>query len=54
MKEVGLLAIKLVIGLVSFQLGSLSAEIIFGSETGKAVQPDWMVLNKDLRDEWPL
>ena len=40
-EEVGLLAIKLVIGLVvgaSSQLGSLSAEMILGPETGETVQ----------------
>ena len=40
MKEVGLLAVKLVIGLIveaSFQLESLSAGIILGLEIGKAI-----------------
>ena len=54
----GLLAvIVLVIGLVvgaSSQLGSLSAGTILGPEIGKAVWPGWMVLDGDLRDEWPL
>jgi len=51
---VGLLAVKLVIGLVvgvSSQLESLSTVIILGPETGKAVQPDWMVLDEDLKDD---
>ena len=53
----GLLAIKLVLGLVAgafFQLGLLSARMILGSGTSKAVWPGWMVLDGDLRDEWPL
>ena len=42
-KEVGLLAVKLLIGLVaeaSFQLGLLSIKTILGLEIGKAIQPD--------------
>ena len=38
----------------SSQLGSLSAETILGAGTGKVVQPGWMVLDRDLRDKWPL
>jgi len=56
-EEVGLLAVKLVIGLVvgaSSQLGSLSAGTILGPGTGKTVRPGWIVLEGDLRDEWPL
>jgi len=54
---VGLLAIKLVVGLVVgafFQLGSLSTEMIFGLGTDEAVQPEWIVLEGDLGDEWLL
>ena len=57
MEEVGLLAVKLVIGLVvevSSQLESLSIETILGPEIGKAVQLGWMVLDRDLGDEWSL
>ena len=49
-EEVGLLAAKLVIGLVvgaSFQFGSLSAGMILGPGTG------WIVLEEDLGDEQP-
>jgi len=56
-EDVGLLAIKLVLGLVvgaSPQLGLLSAETIFGPEIGKAVQPGWIVLDRDLGDKWSL
>jgi len=55
-EEVGLLAVKLVIGLAgaSFQLGLLSAETILGPGTGKTVQTGWIVLERDLRDERPL
>ena len=56
-EKVGLLAVKLVIGLVvgiSFQLGSLSARTILGPGTGETVWPDWIVLKGDLEDEWPL
>ena len=54
-KEVGLLAILLVVGLVaeaSFQLGSLSIGMILGPGTGKTVWPGWIVLEGDLRDKW--
>ena len=54
-EEVGLLAAKLVIGLVvgaSFQFGSLSAGMILGPRTGEAVQAGWIVLEGDLRNEW--
>ena len=54
-KYVGLLAIVvLVIGLVeaSFQLGSLSIGMILGLEIGESVQPGWIVLKGDLRDNW--
>jgi len=56
-EEVGLLAVKLVIGLVvgAFsQLGSLSAGTILGPGTGETVWPGWIVLEGDLRDKWPL
>jgi len=56
-EEVGLLAVKLVIGLVvgtSSQLGSLSAGMILGPGTGKTVQPGWIVLKEDLGDKQPL
>jgi len=56
-EEVGLLAIKLVIGLkvgASSQLGSLSTGTILGPGTGETVQPGWIVLKGDLRDKWPL
>jgi len=56
-EDVGLLTVKLVIGLVaeaSSQLGSLSTKTILGPGTGKAVWPGWTVLDGDLRDEWPL
>ena len=55
-EEVGLLAVKLVLELVvgaSFQLGSLSAEMILGPGTGEIVWPGWIVLEGDLRDERP-
>ena len=53
-EEVGLLAVKLAIGLVvgvSSQFGSLSAGTILGPGTGKTVWPGWIVLKGDLRDE---
>jgi len=56
-EKVGLLAIKLVIGLVvgtSSQLELLSAGIILGPGTGETVQLDWIVLEGDLGDERPL
>jgi len=56
-EEVGLLAVKLVIGLVveaSSQLGSLSAGTILGPKTGETVWPGWIVLEEDLGDERPL
>jgi len=52
----GLLAILLlVLGLAgaSFQLGSLSTGTILGPGTGETVQVGWIVLEGDLRDEWP-
>ena len=55
-EEIGLLAVKLVIRLVlgaSSQLGLLSAGTILGPGTGETVQPDWIVLEGDLRDEQP-
>ena len=54
-EEVGLLAAKLVIGLVvgaSSQLGSLSTGTILGPGTGKTVRAGWIVLEGDLGDEW--
>jgi len=55
-EEVGLLAVKLVIELAGIfsQLGSLFAGMILGLETGKTVWTGWIVLEGDLRDEWPL
>jgi len=55
-EDVGLLAILLlVLGLVgaSSQLGSLSAGTILGPGTGEAVWAGWIVLERDLGDEWP-
>ena len=55
-EDVGLLAAKLVIGLVveaSSQLGSLSARTILGPGTGETVQVGWIVLEGDLGDERP-
>jgi len=57
-EEVGLLAvIVLVVGLVArafFQLGSLSTGMILGPGTGKAVWPEWTVLDGDFKDEQSL
>jgi len=55
-EEVGLLAVKLVIGLAgaSSQLGSLSAGTILGTRTGETVWLGWIVLEEDLGDNWPL
>ena len=56
-KDIGLLAVKLVIGLVtgvSFQLGLLSVGMILGPGTGEAGQLGWIVLEEDFRDEQPL
>ena len=56
-EEVGLLAVKLVIGLIvgaSSQLGSLSIGTILRPGTGETIQPGWIVLEEDLRDEQPL
>ena len=53
----GLLAILLlVLGLAGAfsQLESLSAGTILGPGTSKTVQPGWIVLEGDLRDERPL
>ena len=56
-EEVGLLAILLlVLGLAvgaSSQFGSLSTGTILGPGTGETVQAGWIVLEEDLRDEWP-
>ena len=55
-EEVGLLAAKLVLGLVvgaSSQLGSLSAGTILGPGTDKTVQAGWIVLEGDFEDEQP-
>ena len=55
-EEVGLLAAKLVLGLVvgaSSQLGSLSAGMILGPGTGETVRVGWIVLEGDLGDEQP-
>ena len=56
-EKIGLLAAKLVIGLVvgaSSQFGSLSARMILGPGTGEAVWAGWIVLEGDLRDDQPL
>ena len=56
-EEVGLLAVRLVIGLVaeaSSWLESLSAGTILGLGTGKAVWSGWIVLDGDLGNECPL
>ena len=37
-----------------FQLELLSAEMILGLEIGKAVQPGWIILDRDLRDDQSL
>ena len=55
-EEVGLLAAKLVLGLVvgaSSQLGSLSARTILGPGTGETVRAGWIILEGDLGDERP-
>ena len=55
-EEVGLLAVKLVLGLVvgaSSQLESLSTGTILGPGIDKTVQAGWIVLEGDLRDERP-
>ena len=55
-EDVGLLAVKLVLRLVvgaSSQLGSLSAGTILGPGTGETIWAGWIVLEGDLRDEWP-
>ena len=56
-KDVGLLAVKLVLGLVagaSSQLISLFVRTMLGPGTGKTVWPDWIVLDRDFRNDWPL
>ena len=56
-EEIGLLAVKLVIGLVvgaSSQLGSLSTKTILRPGTSKTIWPGWIVLEGDLGDEQPL
>jgi len=56
-EKVSLLAVKLVIRLVvetSFQLGLLSTEMILGPETDEAFWLDWIVLDRDLREDQPL
>ena len=55
-EEVGLLAAKLVLGLVvgvSSQFGSLSAGMILEPGTGETVWAGWIVLEGDLGDERP-
>ena len=55
-EEVGLLAIKLILGSIvgAFsQLESLSAGTILRPGTSKTIQPGWIVLEGDLRDKWP-
>ena len=55
-EDVGVLAVKLVIGLVArvfSQLESLSTGTILRPGTDKAVWPGWIVLDRDLRDDWP-
>jgi len=56
-ENMDLLAILLlVLGLAgaSSQLGSLSTRVILEPGIGKTVWPGWIVLERDLRDEWPL
>ena len=55
-EEVGLRAVLLVVGLAraSSQLGLLSTGIILEPETDETVWPEWIVLDRDLRDEQPL
>ena len=56
-EDIGLLAILLlVIGLAgaSSQLGLLFTETILGPGTDKTVWPGWIILKRDLGDEWPL
>ena len=56
-EEVGLLDVRLVVGLVaeaSSQLELLSIEMIIGLETGKTVQPGWIAQDGDLGDNQPL
>ena len=53
-EDVGLLAILLLVlklAGASSQLGLLSAEIILGPGTDETVQPGWIVLEGDFRDE---
>ena len=53
-EEIGLLDIRLVIGLVAeafSQLGSLSTGMIIGPGTDKTVQPGYIVWDGDLRDD---
>jgi len=50
-EEVGLLAVIILVVGASSQLESLSAVTILGPGTGKTVQPGWIVLNGDLRNE---
>jgi len=38
----------------SSQLELLSTETILGLGTGKTVQPEWIVLDRDLGDKWSL
>jgi len=55
-EDIGLLAVKLVLGLVvgaSSQLGSLSTGTILGPGTSETVQAGWIVLEGDLGDERP-
>ena len=56
-KNISLLAVKLVIGLVagaSSKLRSLFTGMILGLGTDKASWPDWIVLEGDLGDKQPL
>ena len=55
-EKVGLLAVKLVLGLVvgaSSQLGSLSTGTILRPGIGETVQAGWIVLEGDLGNEQP-
>ena len=57
MEDIGLLDVKLVLGLVvktSSQLESLSTGTILGLRIDKTVWPGWIVLDGDLRDDHPL
>ena len=57
LENVSLLAVKLVIGLiveVFSQLRLLSTEMILGLGISETIQPGWLVLERNLEDEWSL